>query len=223
MSKLLILGHRGDRKNFDDNTIEGIESAFEKGADGVEIDVYYHSKKGVYLTHRFLHDKDRDYPKLENVIRMFADKGKLQIEIKPPEIAAARAVVDLVKKYKLENYEITSGILPLLKYIRELAPNANIGMITKPYLIEEWMTAEFGDYLMMNYLKLTGASTIWLDKPESFWDKERVDRFHKKGYKIGSHLPTNSKEGYEKLLSLGIDSCTADDLEVLRWRKQCNN
>ncbi len=218
MSNLLVLGHRGDRKSFDDNTIEGIESAFRKGADGVEIDVYYQPDKGVYLTHRFLHDMSLDYPRLEEVIEKFADKGKLQIEIKPPEVEAAKAVVDLVKKHKLENFEVTSSVLPLLKYIRELAPRANIGMITKPYLIEDWMTEEFGDYLMMSYLKLTGASTIWLDKPKDFWNKERVERFHKKGYKIGSHLPTDSKEDYEKLVSLGIDSCTADDLGVLRWR-----
>ncbi|OGM24613.1 hypothetical protein A2962_01525 [Candidatus Woesebacteria bacterium RIFCSPLOWO2_01_FULL_39_61] len=218
MSNLLVLGHRGDRKSHDDNTIEGIKSAFDKGADGVEIDVYYQPNKGVYLTHKFLHDKNLDYPKLEEVIETFSDKGKIQIEIKPPEIETVKAVVDLVYKHKLENFEITSGILPLLRYIRELAPKANIGMITKPYLIEDWMTEEFGDYLMLSYLKLTGASTIWLDKPEGFWNKDRVERFHKKGYKIGSHLPTDSKEDYEKLLSLGIDSCTADDLNVLKWR-----
>jgi len=147
MSKLLILGHRGDRKSFDDNTIEGIASAFERGADGVEIDVYYQPSKGVYLTHRFLHDRNLVYPTLDEIIEKFADKGKLQIEIKPPEVEVAKAVIDSVNKYKLKNYEITSGILPLLKYMRELAPKANIGMITKPYLIEDWMTEEFGDYL----------------------------------------------------------------------------
>lgn len=218
MSSLHIFGHRGDRKNFNDNTIEGIESAFNKGADGVEIDIYYQPDKGVYLTHKFLHDKSLNYPKLEEVMERFADKGKLQIEIKPPEIEAAKAVIDLVKKYKLKNYEITSSILPLLKYIRELTPKANIGMIAKPYLTEDWMTEEFEDYLMMGYLKLTGASTIWLDKPEYFGSKKRVEKFHKKGYRVGSHLPTDSKEDYERAVSLGIDGCTADDLNVLKWR-----
>jgi len=218
MSNLFIIGHRGDRKSFEDNSIKGIESAFEKGADGIEIDVYYEPDKGVYLAHRFLHDRSLEYPKLEEVIEKFADKGKIQIEIKPPEVKVTKAVVDLVNKYKLENYEITSSVLPLLKYIRELASKANIGMIIKPYLIENWMTEEFGDYLMMSYLKLTGASTVWLDKPENFWNKGRVKRFHKKGYKVGSHLPTDSKENYQRLVSLEIDSCTADDLNVLKWR-----
>lgn len=35
----LIIGHRGNSASFPENTIAAIESAFEEGADGVEVDV----------------------------------------------------------------------------------------------------------------------------------------------------------------------------------------
>lgn len=36
----LILGHRGQAKKFQENTMEGIKSVEELGADGFEVDVY---------------------------------------------------------------------------------------------------------------------------------------------------------------------------------------
>lgn len=215
---MLVIGHRGDRLKFGDNTIEGIASAFERGADGVEIDVYFRPKKGVYLTHKYLHDPGKDYPLLEEVLRKFAKKGRLQIEIKSPELEAVRAVVDLIKKHHIVNYELTSSIYPLVKHMREMLPKAKVGLLAHQ-LVQDWWTEEFGDNFLTSYLKLTGADGIHIGQPEGFWNKKRVKRFHDMKYRVCAHLPTNSKEDYNKQVSFGIDSSTSDDLDVLKWKQ----
>lgn len=211
---MLIIGHRGDRQNYDDNTIEGISSAFEKGADGVEFDVYYKPDKGVYLVHPYLHDFNKEYPKLEAVLEQFSKKGRLQIEIKTPEVAAVKAVSNLLKQYDAVDFELTSSVFPLLQYVREIMPEAKIGLIANP-LVEDWWTEEFGDYFLMNYLKLTKADGVHIGKPD-FWNQERIRKYHEKGFRVCGQLFTDAKEEYEKLVAKGIDSCTADKLDILR-------
>ena len=52
--KILILGHRGYRKKFPENTILAFNKAFEFGADGIECDIQK-SSDGVYFV---FHDMD---------------------------------------------------------------------------------------------------------------------------------------------------------------------
>jgi len=54
--KILILGHRGYRKKFPENTILAFTKAFEFGADGIECDIQK-SSDGVYFV---FHDADFD-------------------------------------------------------------------------------------------------------------------------------------------------------------------
>lgn len=46
----LVIGHRGARGVEPDNTIQGIETAYEQGADGVEIDIQ-HTADGALILH----------------------------------------------------------------------------------------------------------------------------------------------------------------------------
>jgi glycerophosphoryl diester phosphodiesterase len=215
---MLIIGHRGDREKYADNTIEGIGSAFERGADGVEFDVYYRPEKGVYLIHPYLHDLSKDYPTLEEVLLKFGNKGRLQIEIKSLEKECVDEVAKLVERYKVTNLELSSSVYPLLPYVREVFPRADVQLIGYR-LVEEWWTEDFGNYFLMKYLELTRANVISIGKPENFWNKNRVEMFHKNGFKVESHLYTDTKEEYENLLEAGVNASTADKLEVLKWRK----
>ena len=103
--------------------------------------------------------------------------------------------------------------------MREYLPEALIGMIAKPYLLEDWMTEEIEDYLVLGYLELTGANSIWLSEPREFWTKKRVEKYQKKGIKVNHHLFDDNKSEYLRLLELNIDCCTVDDLSVLNYRK----
>jgi glycerophosphoryl diester phosphodiesterase len=180
---MLIIGHRGDRERFADNTAEGIESAFNRGADGVEFDVYFQPEKGVYLVHPYLHDLQINYPTLDEVLQRFGNLGKMQIEIKSPEKDCVDEVAKRIEKYKVTNLELSSSVYPLLPYIREVFLNVDVQLIGYR-LIEEWWTEDFGNYFLMEYLELTRANAISIGKPENFWSKERVEVFHKNGFKV---------------------------------------
>ena len=214
---MLILGHRGDRQKFDDNSIKGISSAFERGADGVEIDVHFKPGKGIYLVHPYLHDPMKVYPKLDEVFEKFRDKGLLQIEIKFLEIKGLETLKKLIKRYNVSNYVLTSSIFPMLRYISEVFPKSKINLLSTQ-LIEEWWTYDFGNYFLFSYLKLAGANGIDTGYPD-FWTKKRVDYFHNYGVRTSGHLATVSKEELENALSCGLDTCTADNLDILKWRK----
>jgi len=215
---MLIIGHRGDMDNFPENSIEGISSALEKGTDGVEFDVFYKPGIGVYLQHSFDHDPLQPYPRLTDVFERFSGKGILVIEIKQPETEAVDAVAELIRKYEVPDFEITSCVLPLLSYVHEVLPEARIGMNVRPHLLEKLMTKGLRIYFLINYLKLTGAENIWLSRPRNFWDKDTVSQFHNSGFRVCSQLLTGNKEEFERMLSMGIDACTADNLNVLQWR-----
>jgi len=214
---MLIIGHRGDRKKFPDNSIEGLQSAFDRGADGVEFDVHWRPETGVYLTHQYLHDKTKNYPKLEEVLEKFGGKGRLSIEIKTPEVEAVKVISGIIEQYQPKNFELTSSVYPLVKYIKDILPQAEVGLIANS-LVEDWWTVDFGNYFLESYLKLTGADGLIVGALKDFWNKDRVDWFHKRSYRVGAHLFTDKKDEFEKMKSYGLDCCTVDDLDVLRWK-----
>lgn len=49
--KPLILGHRGQPKKFQENTIEGIKSVADLGGDGFETDIYLTDNNQLVLFH----------------------------------------------------------------------------------------------------------------------------------------------------------------------------
>lgn len=50
-TNVLLLGHRGWRGNYPENTIYGLKKAFELGVDGVEIDVVINKDGNLVLSH----------------------------------------------------------------------------------------------------------------------------------------------------------------------------
>lgn len=216
--KPLIIAHRGDKKRYKDNTIKAIESAFKRGADGVEVDVHYTQKKGVYLVHDYFHDKNKKYPTLEKVIKKFSNKGKIQIEIKTPTYNTVKAVKKIINKYKPANFEITTSIIALLPYIKKEFPKEKVGIIGN-YLVQDWWTDKFSTKFLLEYLKLTEVSGIHIGTPKDFWSKKKVEIFQQKGYRVYSHLKTDSKKDFQRVINLNIDGCTVDNLDVLKWRE----
>lgn len=104
----------------------------------------------------------------------------------------------------------------MIKYIRDVFLTENINLLSSR-LIEEWWTEEFGNYFLSSYAKLAGANGIDTGSP-GFWIKRRVDFFHNNGFSASGYLSTDSVDEYQKLLKLGIDVCTADNLDILKKR-----
>lgn len=208
----LMIAHRGDGKNFPENTIEAFESALKKGADGIECDVHLDDGKLV-VVHDYLHEKQKKYPLLGEVLKKFAKKCFIEIEVKSFDKDIVRDIAKQIDIHKLEQYELTSSELPLLQYVRKSFPRSDIGMIFKSFFIEDWMTEELTIRKVLGYLRLTGANVAHIE-PQNL-TKDLVDEVHDQGYRVHSHLFDDDIKEYEKLSKLGVDKFTFDDVALL--------
>ncbi len=200
--------------HFSENTIEAFQSAFELGADGIEFDVHLNSRDEVIVVHDYLRDESKNYLKLEDLLERFSASGRLEIEIKSFEIACIEKVKVLLDKYNPINYEITSSILPLLPYIREIIPTAKIGMIFKSYHIENWMTDEFIPNMLLGYMKLTKSNILHLELEK--YNQEIASLLYENKYLTHTHLKSDYLKDYSRAVSLRLDQCSFDDINLLK-------
>jgi len=207
------IAHRGDTINFPENTIQAFESAFDKGADGIELDVQCDKKGNIIVVHDYLHDQSKKYPLLKKVLEQFFSKGRIEIEIKSLELNNIKNIINLIKKINPPNFEVTSSILPSLPYIREELPQVNIGMIFKSYLIENYMTPKFIQRLLLRYMQLTKANILHLDLKH--YTPAIVKIMHSYKFKTHTHLSDKNPNDYKKIKKLKIDQFTFDDITIL--------
>lgn len=213
--KPLLIAHRGDTINFAENTIEAFESAFDKGADGVELDVHLDKNGNVIVVHDYSFDKNKKYLLLKDVLEQFGQKGRLEIEIKSLDPKCITEVRKLIRGYRSKNCEITTSILPLFPYIKKEFPNEKIGLIHATKLIEDWMTQEFIEELLLAYLKLTGANVLHLQL--DYYTPNIIKLLHKNKFLAHTHLKKeNILEDYRNAVRLKIDQCTFDDINLVK-------
>jgi len=214
MNRPHLIAHRGDTVNFPENTIEAFASAFDKGADGVEMDVYLHENDEVVVVHPWLHDRSKTYPLLSEVIEQFAKRGTLEIELKSFDLRCIEKVAELIRQYEVTNYEITSSILPLLSYVKDVLPEAKTGMIFKPYHLEDWMTPTVVLDYLSGYMELARCDVLHLNL--ELYTPELVMELHKRNYILHTHLKSADSEIFNKVKELGLDQCTFDDIAILK-------
>lgn len=210
--KPLLITHRGDTVNFPENTLKAFQSAFDKGADGIEFDVHVNNNQ-VIVVHEYLYDKNKNYPLLQTVLEKFAHQGLLEIEIKAFEVEAVKKVAQLIKKYNPPNYTITSSVLPLLSYVRKEFPQASLGAIIKPYFFESWMTPKLIRRFILGIMNLTTANAVHLYPPQ--YTKSLVSFLKKQGFITHSHIFTDDLKEFNKTIKLGVDVCTFDNINLL--------
>ncbi len=209
-----MIAHRGDTVNFPENTIAAFESAFEKGADGIELDVHLDKNGNVIVVHDYLFDENKKYPFLEDVLKQFGQKGRLEIEIKSLDPKCVTEVGKLIKKYNPKDFEITSSVLPLFHYIKKEFPDEKIGLIFDEKLLSEWMTKEFIEKLFLSYMKLTGANVFHISL--DYWSKNLVNLMHKNDFLTHVHLKNWGIDKYREAVDLGIDQITTDDINLIK-------
>lgn len=213
MHKPLFLAHRGDTTNFPENTLDSFASAFEKGADGIELDIHLDKNNQLIVVHDYLYDKNQKYPLLSTVFEHFKDSGLLEIEVKSYDISCLTILKDLIQKHTITNFKLTTSIQPLVHHIRKTFPKADIGLIFRRSLIESWMTDEFVAEWLVAHLQLSGANYLHLDLDQ--YTEVLAHYVQSKGYKLHSHLKTNSLSEYNRVIYLGLNTCTFDDISIL--------
>jgi len=214
MNTALLIAHRGNTKNFPENTFEAFKSAFDLGADGIECDVHLDDKQNVIIVHNYTFDRTQTYLTLEELIKTFSHRGRLEIEIKSFDPVCIEKISNLITQYNLSDYNLTSSILPLLPNIKAIIPTATTGMIFRSNLLEDWMTPDVVLLFLKGYLSLTKCNILHLDQDK--YTPEIVEELHNQGYKLHSHLKTADKSLLNQARELGIDECTFDDVEILK-------
>lgn len=216
MNKPILIAHRGDTKSFPENTIEAFLSAIKKGADGFEFDVHLNESGIPIVVHNYLFDPKQQYLPLSNVLEVFSNKTKLEMEIKSLEDGAVTKIAEIVEQFRPLRLEVTSSVPLLFHDFAKYFQSDNRGFIFGRNLIEEWMPKDFVIYLIVRYMSLAKATVLHLDL--DLYTHELVGALHKENMLAHTHLKVASQETYEKVIDLGIDQCTFDDLGVLELR-----
>lgn len=218
MQKPLLIAHRGDRKNFSENTLEAFDAAFANGADGIECDVQIDAYGDLIIVHDYIYDTNASYPRLADILERYAGKGRIEIELKFFEKEGLQKVANIIEEYKNADIEITSSISPLLIYVKEILPDIKTGLIFKKKLLEDWMTEDIILKYLLGYFRLTHADILHLDL--SIYTPAIVLALKQNNCFLHTHLTSANLEEYQKIVYLGIDQCTFDDIDILQLRKE---
>ncbi len=214
-----LIAHRGDASNFSENTLEAFESAFIKGADGVEMDVQLLAGE-VCIVHNYLLEPTKTYPLLRDVLKKIGDKGMLEIEVKSFSTDILPVLKDILVAFDPTNIEITTSELPLVPYIATVLPNCNIGVIFSNSHYQEWMTEELYLRKTIGLMTLMKAQVAHLSHlPEEKVTTSLITSLRQNSFKTHYHIRavqlSEQIKLYQKLKNSGVDHCTFDDITLL--------
>jgi glycerophosphoryl diester phosphodiesterase len=152
--KPLLLGHRGCRGAFPENTLTAFGYALTSGCDGFEFDVR-RTKDGVglichnreilfdtisqttykelltlplrYKQHHFTPAVPIEICCLETVLERFADRAFLDIELK--DVGLERHAIELCRRHPDARVVISSFLPEVIREVHYLAPEISVGFI----------------------------------------------------------------------------------------------
>ncbi|PNR97253.1 glycerophosphodiester phosphodiesterase family protein [Petrotoga olearia] len=195
MNEFVVLGHRGYRAKFAENTIEAFIKAREYGADGIEYDsrltkdgtlVVLHddtinNRKLQELTYEELKQirfKNRQtIPTVEEVISNLDDQALLNLEIK--EVEAAVPSYKITKRMNAVDRTLFSSFkIDALRKVRSLDKSAKVGLLI------EYDTLKYVEELNME-INLYSLN-LWINalKENIELSKELMHKWKEKGFKI---------------------------------------
>lgn len=161
----LVIAHRGASGQRPENTMPAYELAVEQGADMIEIDLHRTRDGAIVITHdeslaglggrgeiaqatrsevRALDAGDGEcVPLLDEVLDRFGARIPFNLEIKcgreGPYVGLERAALDAVTSRGLLPATLFSSFSDrVLGTLRELAPNARIGVLVSPEAPQRW-------------------------------------------------------------------------------------
>lgn len=207
-NKVLILGHRGAAE-LPENTIPSFDRALEHGAHGFELDVRQTADHKLVVVHGAVvgskavqssnYEEIRqlengfEVPLLEEVLKRFAKKAFLDIELKSPGFEAA--AVDLIRSYgNPEKTLISAFDTDTLAKIQDLFPELQLGYIYNRTQDEE---ARHNCPIEVVIPQFRLAS------------RELISEVHDEGLKVFAWT-VNEEAEIERLLELGVDGIITD-------------
>ena len=204
----LLLGHRGARafRPIPENTLASFELCLQHGCDGFEFDVRLSGDGQAVVCHdaavggmeiEKTASSGLVLPRLEDVLRQFADRAFLDIELKVAGLE--RQLLAELHKYPPQKGYVVSSFLPdVLMAIRDLDPAIPLGILCDSQdqlrdwrkLPAEWVIPQF---------KLT--------------DRELVELVHAAGRRI-MVWTVNCAERMREFAGWGVDAIISDETEL---------
>ena len=224
-----ITAHRGDSLNYPENTLLAFNSAVEKNADWIELDVQLTKDKEVVVSHDsslkrvFGIDKnifELTYDELKeinikdgnNVIKVSSLEEVLKwgllnsvnfnIELKSydDDKTLVEKTIALIKKYHLEERTVLSSAkYSILEEIRNVNQEISTAYI---------MSLAYGDIY-----KLDKADNFSIEA--SSINKELVTKLHNDGKEVYAWT-VNTRDSINKMLDLNVDNIITDDVDLAK-------
>lgn len=224
----IIIGHRGSSYTMPENTVLAAVTAWEEGADAVEIDVYATIDDRIVV----LHDKstarttgeDYDVTSTDSETLTALDAGKW----KGPEFEGVRLpyltdVIEEIPRYKQLVIEIKSGteIIPLLKeLLTDHSRKSQIIFISFgwevikgihevfPEVPAFWLSSR-KDEVIKRWDEVLETGLDGVNLHYKIIDEDMVRQAHRDGLGILAWT-VNDMEEVHRLIEIGIDGITTD-------------
>jgi glycerophosphoryl diester phosphodiesterase len=209
MSLPLLLGHRGARasRNIPENTLASFELCLEHGCDGFEFDVRLSGDGRAVICHDATVDgmeigktaaKKLGLPALEDVLRGFAQRAFLDVELKVAGVERL-LLAELRKDPPQKGYVVSSFLPHVLTAIHDLDPAIPLGILcdTRGQL-RGWRE----------------APAEWVIPQFELADRKLVEDVHAAGKKV-MIWTVNRAERMRAFAALGMDAIISDETELL--------
>jgi glycerophosphoryl diester phosphodiesterase len=209
MNLPLLLGHRGARASghLPENTLASFELCLDHGCDGFEFDVRLSADGQAVICHdasfggikiEKTDAKSLLLPTLEDVLRQFAPRAFLDIELKVTGLEA-RTLAEL-RRYPPQNGYVVSSFLPdVLSAVRDLDLSTPLGFLCETQRqLRDW--------------RHTPAE--WVIPHFDLVDRELVEMVHTTGKRI-MVWTVNRAERMGAFAEWNVDAIISDETELM--------
>jgi glycerophosphoryl diester phosphodiesterase len=220
-----LIGHRGAKREFPENSLPAFARALERGADAVELDVHA-TADGVAVVH---HDADVRVPaargralrpiseiswhelsrvelspevfipSLEQVLDAVSAQGTVYVELKGRNAEAPAIAVIRSRRTRCAVHSFDHGVIARAA---RLAPELRRGILFDEYPAD-----------VEQAMRAASALDVW---PQwELIDAALVDRVHANGGRVIAWT-VNTTAAARKLVGLGVDGLCGDDVRLLQ-------
>ena len=235
-----IFAHRGAHDRFPENSIAAFEQAVSLGADGIEFDVRLTKDNIPVAIHpvevrdvvgingyvfnltldelqsrpmRNVHQEDEAViPTLSDVLKNFAARTRLDIEIKALEPEATELIAGELRAVEMHwpTIEITCFEPALIRDVRSQLPAITVDLLIPRS--EPWMTPEIVAHMALHRARLAGAHGVHLHPTQL--SEAGVDGLREAGIEVHC-WGVNNAEHFEAVRRFEITKFDTDHLEEI--------
>ncbi|MBR3164489.1 glycerophosphoryl diester phosphodiesterase membrane domain-containing protein [Candidatus Saccharibacteria bacterium] len=221
--KTELIGHRAGGAEAPENTVRGIEVAYELGATGCEIDIQ-RTKDGHYVVN---HDSDfsrvagvdktpaemtldeikqlrvdgEPIPTLEETLEASRDKVTLYVELKgdTADEQMADDAVRIIKEYNMQNQAVLISLkYDLMEYVEQKYPEMLTGYLA-----------------FISLGQIENTSFDYLSLEEQLATKDTIAAIHDKGKKV-LVWTVNEEDDIRHFLTSDADAIVTDQIKLSR-------